>query len=670
VEGTVETAGATQARLQIRLLGPLTVLRATQSVPLPASRKVRALLAYLALHPAGATRAQLCDLLWDVPNDPRGELRWSLSKLRGVVDDAERRRVVTSEGHIALDLSDVFVDALAVDTANVSKRGSLPLEQLRSLATLFQGEFLDGLQIDSAPFTGWLHAQRHRYRTYHLGLLEQIVQALPCDSDERMQHLQTWLQVAPFDRRAHEIFMFTLAENGRVTDAEAHLTAAIHQFETEGLDWLPLRESWRAARGKYAAHAAIARTSTLATRALDPVSPATPRRASIAVMPFVDRTGSNTRGGLADGITEDIITGLAKLRAFFVIARGSAFALEAHDIDPHEAGRILNVDYVVSGSVRRRDQRITVAVELADARTACIQWTEQFESKLDATFELLDDIKHRIVAAIVEEIEITERNRALLKPPTSLDAWESYHRGLWHMYNFNAADNERAEHFFRTAVRLDPTFARAHAGLSFIHFQNAFLHRVSERAKQIDLAFAAAGQSLMVDDRDPAAHWAMGRALWLRGRQEESLQELERCVDLSPNFALGHYMLAFVHSQTGDARKSIEAADYSRRLSPFDPLQFGMLASRAMAQVRLGQVQEAAEWAVRAATRPNAHIHILGIAALCLAVANRLEEARSFAKQARQQQSSYSVHDWLSAFRFEPEAAELFRRSAERIGFT
>src|SRR5690349_6109813 len=118
----------------------------------------------------------------------------------------------------------------------------------------------------------------------------------------------------------------------------------------------------------------------------------------------------------------------------------------------------------------------------------------------------------------------------------------------------------------------------------------------------------------MADERDPAAHWAMGRALWLRGQHDESMRELTRSVELSPNFALGHYTLGFVHCQTGDPRHAIDASDYSRSLSPFDPLQFAMLATNAIAHVRLGNYDEAVVWALKAAARPNAHTHILAIA--------------------------------------------------------
>ena len=301
------------------------------------------------------------------------------------------------------------------------------------------------------------------------------------------------------------------------------------------------------------------------------------------------------RGGAADALAYDVITRLAKLRSLFVIAQGTVFALHERRIGPEEAGRMLNVDYVVSGSVRRQGKRLTVTVELAETRTARIVWAEVFNQKPDDAFLVLDEIGNRIVASVASEIETVERNRAILKPPNSLDAWEAHHRGLWHMYRFNKADNERAQHFFETAVRLDPTFARAYAGLSFTHLQNAF-QGWAKREPEIDRAFEAAGQSLMVDDRDPAAHWAMGRALWLRGRHDQSVVELEQAIELSPNFALGHYTLAFVHAQTGDPRAAIASSDHSRHLSPFDPLLFGMLGARAMALVRLGRFEEAAEW--------------------------------------------------------------------------
>ena len=654
----------------VQMLGRLTIRRDGITLALPASRKVRALFAYLALAPLAVSRSQLCELLWDVPNDPRGELRWCLSKIRSIVDEPSRRRVHTREDTIRLDLADCFVDAIEISHAIEEGIETLAPERQRTLSMLFNGDFLEGLEIDRSPvFNGWLTAQRRRFRGCHAALLEHLVKSVP--DDERFGYLEKWLQLAPFDRHVHEILLTALARRGRIREGEEHLAATARLFEADGLDCTAIRNAWRSARAQ---GAGSPRTQITAasfdsnSSEPDAMVVAAARRASIAVMPFVDRsTATDSRGGAADALAHDVITRLAKLRSLFVIAQGTVFALHERRIGPEEAGRMLNVDYVVSGSVRRYGERLTVTVELAETRTARIVWAEIFNRKLDDAFLVLDEIGNRIVASIANEIETVERNRAILRPPNSLDAWEAHHRGLWHMYLFNKPDNERARHFFETAVHLDPTFARAYAGLSFTHFQNAF-QGWAKREPEIDRAFEAAGQSLMVDDRDPAAHWAMGRALWLRGRHDQSVVELEQAIDLSPNFAMGHYTLAFVHSQAGDPRAAISSSDHSRTLSPFDPLLFGMLGTRALALVRLGRFEEAADWAVKAAARPNAHSHILAIAAYSLALAGSLGEARACAAAIHRTLPRYRVADFLAAFRFDPQGAALFRQAAKSIG--
>ena len=660
--------------VQVRMLGSLAISRDGVAQSLPASRKVRALLAYLALAPRPVSRSHLCELLWDVPNDPRSELRWCLSKIRSVIDEPGRRRVQAAGDAITLDLADCFVDAIEIARAAQQGIQNLEPSPLQVLLTMFAGEFLDGLEIDrNAQFNGWLTAQRRRFRVCHTAILEHAVRSLPTDSEEVFGYLEKWLELAPFDRAAHEHLLVALVQRGRIREGEEHLAATERLFEAEGLDRTPIRRIWQIARAAQAKAAPVFVAATGGNEASPAVGAVdgaalTSRRASIAVMPFVDHADQGgSKGGFADGLTHDVITRLAKLRSLFVIAQGTVFALGERSIGAEAAGRTLNVDYVSSGSVVRHAGRIIVTVELSEARTARIVWTDAFDERLDDAFHVLDEIGNRIVASIAGEIETVERNRAILKPPNSLDAWEAYHRGLWHMYRFNKADNDHAAHFFQMAVTLDPTFARAHAGVSFTHWQNAFQHW-AERERESQQAFEAASQSLIADDRDPAAHWAMGRALWLRGRRVESLTELETAVDLSPNFALGHYMLAFVNATSGDPRAAIDSSDHSRHLSPFDPLLFGMLGTRAMALLRLGQFDEAANWAIKAAARPNAHAYILTIAALCLALAGRIDEAMTFTAQVHKALPGHRLADFFSAFRFSPDAEALFRQAAVRIG--
>jgi DNA-binding SARP family transcriptional activator len=657
----------------VRLLGPLEIARDGVTVALPASRKVRALFAYLALAPHPVGRSRLCELLWDVPNDPRGELRWCLSKLRAALDTPDRRRVTTQGDTVALDLDGCLVDALEISRAAAQGIGTLDVEQLQALAGHFAGDLLDGLVLERSPlFDSWLIAQRRRFHACHTAVLEQLVASLPADGNEAIAHLDTWVELAPFDVRAHAALLASLARRGEIAAAEQHLASAERLFQSEDLDFAPLRQAWRAIRDQRPGTSPKVQPACLSTlpqlvATSGDAGPVEPSHASLAVMPFAGESGA--RGGLADGFTHDIITRLAKLRDFFVIARGSVFALAEKTIAPEEAGRKLNVDYVATGTVRGTAGRLIVSVELIEVRTARIVWADTFERRPGDLFTVLDDIGDSIVSSISAEIETVERNRAMLKAPNSLNAWEAYHRGLWHMYRFTQAENEQARHFFDRALQLDPTFARAYAGLSFTHWQNAF-QRWGDRDRESALAYESAGHSLLVDDHNPAAHWAMGRALWLRGEQDGSLLELERAVDLSPNFALGHYALSFVHSQSGDPQAAISSSDHSRHLSPFDPLLFGMLGARAMSHVRLGQFEEAADWALKAAARPNAHTIILAIAAHCLALAGRLDEARGFAAAIRKTLPDYRADDFIGTFRFEPDAEALFRQGARRIGLS
>ncbi|MBC7957127.1 MAG: transcriptional regulator [Cytophagales bacterium] len=657
--------------LRLQLLGPLVASRDGTVLPLPSSRKVRALAAYLVLATHEISRSHLCELLWDLPNDPRGELRWCLSKLRGVLDEPGRPRLLANGDALRLDLADCSVDALQVAHTLQSGITTLDLDALRALVAQFRGDFLEGLDIPrSAAYGAWLTAQRRRFRAARVAVLERLALALPRGSAEAITTIEAWLRLAPFDSRAHEQLFDALAEGGRLREGDEHLAATARQYDAEGQDWAPIGHAWRAAKQRHAAPFASLIVTAEKPLISVPEPSTTPRRASLAVMPFTDRSrGVTARGGLGDGLAHDIITRLAKLRSMFVIAQGSVFALDERHVGAEDAGRRLNVDYVAGGSLRHETGgRVSVTVQLTETRSARVLWAEVFTGKQGDTLGWLDEIGDRIVAAVASQIEVTERNRAILKAPNSLDAWEAHHRGLWHMMRFNREDNEQARHFFANAVQLDPTFARPQAGLSFTHFQDAFLGW-AERDGAVEAAYRTASQGLMADDLDPAAHWALGRAQWLRGHLRESLAELDTCIDLSPNFAHGHYTLAFVHAQSGDPQAAIRESDHSRALSPFDPMLFAMMGARAMGLMRLAQHDEAADWAVKAAARPNAHVHIQSIALHCLMLAGRHQEARPIAAAIQRAQPGYGVEDFLAAFRFAPDGEALIRQAAKQAGY-
>lgn len=248
VETHVESARAslksTAPGLSVRLLGQLAISRDDMPVALPASRKLRALLAYLALAPHPVGRSRLCELLWDVPNDPRGELRWCLSKLRGALDEPGRRRIETEGDTVALRLAGLGIDAVEAAAAVAEGIESLGLERLRTLSHLFTGDFLDGLELDRSPhFNSWLTAQRRRFRSCHVAILEHLIGLLPAESDEAGASIDKWLELAPFDSRAHLALLENNARRGQIGACEEHLAAAARLFDSEELDFAPLREA-------------------------------------------------------------------------------------------------------------------------------------------------------------------------------------------------------------------------------------------------------------------------------------------------------------------------------------------------------------------------------------------------------------------------------------------
>jgi DNA-binding SARP family transcriptional activator len=278
--------------LRVQLLGPFSIRRDDVAVPLPRSRKVRALFAFLALGTA-TSRSKLCALLWDIPNDPRGELRWCLSKLRAMLDDPDRRRVqTTGHGPVSLDLSDCFVDAVEVERTVKAGAARATTERLSEVCDLFDGDLLEGVEIDGNPeFGGWLVAQRQRYREMNLALLRELVSRQRLASEETFRRLDQWLVLAPFDLEAHKAMLDVLLDSGRLRDAGQHVAAAMRAFEQEGLDWSALRALL--AERKAVAGLARADASFAATASVDAPAPEAAnsrRRASVAIMPFAEVT--------------------------------------------------------------------------------------------------------------------------------------------------------------------------------------------------------------------------------------------------------------------------------------------------------------------------------------------------------------------------------------------
>ena len=240
---------ASSPRVAIRLLGTLRVLRDGREVPLPTSRKARSLLAYLVMARRPVHRSRLCEMFWDVPNDPRGELRWCLSKLRGVLDEAGHKRVRADKDFVAIETASIEVDVLAVGQAieGVLADGDVPA--LDRLAAALDDEFLQGLAADRIPlFEAWLLAQREQCRAWHLRALNRLGTLLEDGDDRRLAVLRKRIEVQPDDLACHRDFLMALVAAGLASEGEAHLGLASRLLKSHGVNPAPLQREWPALR--------------------------------------------------------------------------------------------------------------------------------------------------------------------------------------------------------------------------------------------------------------------------------------------------------------------------------------------------------------------------------------------------------------------------------------
>jgi TolB-like protein len=329
-----------------------------------------------------------------------------------------------------------------------------------------------------------------------------------------------------------------------------------------------------------------------------------PDRPAIAVLPFVNMSGEPEQEYFSDGISEDIITALSKLRWFFVIARNSSFVYKGKAVHMKEIAQELGVRYVVEGSVRKGGERVRITVQLNDAAAGGHIWAERYDRDLADVFAVQDEITEAIVAAIEPQLYAAESFRARRKPPDSMDAWDLVMRGLSHYWRVTRQDNVVAQALLEKATSIDPSYGQALGLLAASHTFSAHMGW-EEMEKAMPIAEQAARAAILADSEDPWAHFALGCVHLFARRFDDSLAEFEWALRLNPNFSLaqGYYGLTLAYC--GRDEEAALAARRALRLSPHDPLSAIYYGIAAYAQF-VGRNYEAAIPLAREAIRHSA----------------------------------------------------------------
>jgi TolB-like protein len=295
-----------------------------------------------------------------------------------------------------------------------------------------------------------------------------------------------------------------------------------------------------------------------------------PDRPAIAVLPFINMSGDSEQEYFSDGISEDIITALSKLRWFFVIARNSSFIYKGKAVHIKQVADELGVGYVVEGSVRKAGDSVRITVQLNDVATGSHIWAERFDRSIADVFAVQDEITEAIVAAIEPQVYAAENFRAKRKSPDSMDAWDLVMRALSHYWRVTRQDNVVAQALLEKATAIDPSYGQALGVLATSHTFSAHMGW-EEMATASPVAERAALAAILADSEDPWAHHALGCVYLFTRRFDDSLAEFELALRLNPNFSLaqGYYGLAL--SYCGLWEDGNVAARRALRLSPRDP---------------------------------------------------------------------------------------------------
>lgn len=349
---------------------------------------------------------------------------------------------------------------------------------------------------------------------------------------------------------------------------------------------------------------AAVQTATEGTAAAEPATagrelemlPALTDRPGIAVLPFINMSGDRAQEYFSDGISEDIITALSKLRWFFVIARNSSFVYKGRSVHINEIARDLGVRYVVEGSVRRSGGQVRISAQLNDVTTGSHLWAERYDRSIADVFAVQDEITEAIVAAVEPHLYAAESFRAQQKPPGSLDAWDLVMRALSHYWRVTRQDNTVAQALLEKAIEIDPRYSKALGLLANSRIFGAHMGW-ADMASVMPIATREALAAVEADSEDAWAHIGLAYSYLFMRRFDDAIAEFELALRLNPNFAFSQAFYAVTLCYSGRYDEGDVAIRRALRLSPRDPLAAIYQGVGSYIQFAAGRYEEAIRFA-------------------------------------------------------------------------
>lgn len=368
---------------------------------------------------------------------------------------------------------------------------------------------------------------------------------------------------------------------------------------------------------------------------------------SLAILPFANMSGDPAQDHIADGMSEDLITGLSRIRWLLVIARNSTFVYRRRAVDVKQVARELGVRYVLEGSVRRAGKRLRITAQLVDAASGGHHWAERYDRELGEIFAVQDEITESVAAAIAPNLLAAEGVRALARSADDLGAWELVARAQAHVWRLTRADYEAAIRGLDRAVKLHPDYAPAHGLLGFCLVFAVHMGWL-KRERGLATGQLHAARAVALDDRDAWGHVALGYSALMERRTAEAIAAFRRAVTLTPSSAAAHSHLARAYAFAGRDREAIAHGEEAIRMSPVDPEMALFLGAIAVAHYTAGRHAEAAAFTAQALRLRPGFQGAQRLHCASLAQAGRIGEARSFLCTVLTEQPRLSLA-WIRA---------------------
>ena len=378
---------------------------------------------------------------------------------------------------------------------------------------------------------------------------------------------------------------------------------------------------------------------------------ALPDKPSVAVLPFQNLSGDPEQEYFVDGMVEDIITALSRMRWVFVIARNSSFTYKGRAVDVKQVGRELGVRYVVEGGVRKAANRVRITAQLIDAATGVHLWADRFDGALEDVFDLQDRMAESIVGAIAPNLEQAEIERAKRKPTENLDAYDFFLRGMANFHQQTRGEITEALRLFHRAIELDANFGSAYALAAWCYVWRKVNGQLTDRAQEVAEGARLARRATELGKHDAVALAWGGHALaLLLGDFDRGIAFVDRARTLNPNLAVAWTLSGFLRMFRGELDVSLAHCAHAMRLSPRDPQIFRMQAGTAFVHLFAGRFDDASSWAERALRDQPNFLAAIGITAASNALAGRMKEAHEAMLMLRRIDPALRIatlKDWL-----------------------